>query len=99
MPEVRGQRSETFRAPPMLTVRGLSRDEIRELSIVALRLGHRSREDLLRQLCRGIVASGRYLIDAPDVDGQSMANQVVSPPVSISTPDSAAQPSTAASTP
>lgn len=97
--EGRVQRSDTFRAPPVITVRGLSRDEIRELSIIALRLGHRSREDLVRKLCRGVVASGRYLLDAPDQDGHSMANQVVSAPVSISTPDSAAQQSTAASTP
>ena len=95
---------DEFKLPPMLTVRGLTRDEIHLLSLVALRLGHRSREDLIRKLCRGVIASAKHLVEnlrppTSDLCPQTTANQVVSAPVSISTPDSAAQQSTAASTP
>jgi hypothetical protein len=76
-----------WQAQPMLTVRGLSRQEMSALSAVANACGFPSRQAYLLALCRGQLAD------------QTRANQVVSEPVSTVDLVSDAQPSTAASTP
>jgi len=51
-------RESRWKAPPCLTIRGLTREEHRRLSVLAATAGVRSREDYVRRLIRCALPDG-----------------------------------------